>query len=249
MDLQSGALVALTLGFLLGLKHATDADHVVAVSTIVSEYRNAWRGIWIGASWGLGHSTPLLVLGVLILLLKEAALERYEPVAPIFEFGVGVMLVFMGLQVFWNLRRGRLHVHEHAHDKGPHVHIHATHDAAQDTGSRQPHGFFRPGRPFFRAKSYFIGIIHGLAGSAAVMLVLLPQISSPMVGVGYLVLFGVGTILSMALITVVLGVPFAISGKFQSLNRSVAGVAGVASLLFGGALMSDIALGTTLVPF
>ena len=74
MDLQSGALFALTLGFLLGLKHATDADHVVAVSTIVSEYRNAWRGIWIGASWGLGHTTPLLVIGVVILVLKEAVL-------------------------------------------------------------------------------------------------------------------------------------------------------------------------------
>ena len=249
MDLQSGALVALTLGFLLGLKHATDADHVVAVSTIVSEYRNAWRGIWIGASWGLGHSTPLLVLGVLILLLKEAALERYEPVAPIFEFGVGVMLVFLGLQVFWNLRRRRLHVHEHAHDRGSHVHIHATHDVAEDAISRESHGFFRPGKPFFRAKSYLIGVVHGLGGSAAVMLVLLPQISSMAVGVGYLALFGLGTILSMALITVVLGVPFAISGRFESLNRSVAGVAGVFSLLFGGALMSDIALGTTLVPF
>ena len=106
MDLQSGALLALTLGFLLGLKHATDADHVVAVSTIVSEYRNAWRGIWVGASWGLGHSTPLLVLGVIILLLKDAILDRYEEIASVLEFGVAVMLVFLGAQVFWNLRRG-----------------------------------------------------------------------------------------------------------------------------------------------
>jgi ABC-type nickel/cobalt efflux system permease component RcnA len=241
--------MALALGFLLGLKHATDADHVVAVSTIVSEYRNAWRGIWIGASWGLGHSTPLLLLGVVILLLKDAALERYEPVAPFFEFGVGVMLVFLGLQVFWNIGRGRLHVHEHAHDRGAHVHIHATHTLAEDTASREPHGFFRPGKPFFRVKSYVIGMVHGLAGSAAVMLVLLPQISSVAVGVGYLVLFGVGTILSMAAITLLLGIPFAIGGKFQSINRSIAGIAGVASLLFGVALMSDIALGTTLVPF
>ena len=247
--MQSGALLALTLGFLLGLKHATDADHVVAVSTIVSEYRNAWRGIWIGASWGLGHSTPLLVLGVIILLLKDAVLDQYEGVAPILEFGVAIMLVFLGVQVFWNLRRGRLHVHEHTHDEAHHLHIHATHESDADAGVETPHGFFRPGKPFFRAKSYFIGIVHGLAGSAAVMLVLLPEIELFWVGVGYLFLFGVGTMLSMAAITLVLGIPFAIGGKFEQVNRTVAGVAGTASLVFGGALMSDIVLGTTLIPF
>ena len=249
MDLQSGASVALTLGFLLGLKHATDADHVVAVSTIVGEYRNAWRGIWVGVSWGLGHSTPLLVLGVIVLLLKEAILDRYEEVASILEFGVAIMLVFLGAQVFWNLKRGRLHVHQHTHDDATHLHIHATHELDADAGIETPHGLFRPGRPFFRAKSYFIGIVHGLAGSAAVMLVLLPEIELFWVGVGYLVLFGVGTMLSMAAVTLVLGIPFAMSGRFERMNRTVAGVAGTASLIFGFALMADSALGTTLVPF
>ena len=248
MDLQSGAFVALTLGFLLGLKHATDADHVVAVSTIVSEYRNAWRGIWVGASWGLGHSTPLLVLGVIILLLKEAVMDRYEGVASILQFGVAIMLVFLGAQVFWNLRRGRLHVHEHTHDDAVHLHIHATHELDADAGIEPPHGFFRPGKPFFRAKSYFIGIVHGLAGSAAVMLVLLPEIELFWVGVGYLLLFGAGTMLSMAAVTLVLGIPFAISGRFERMNRTVAGVAGTASLVFGFALMADITLDTSLVP-
>jgi hypothetical protein len=246
---QSGAIAALTLGFLLGLKHATDADHVVAVATVVSEYRNAWRGIWVGASWGLGHSTPLLVLGIIILLLRDVALDRYETIAPLFEFGVGIMLVLLGLQVFWNLRRGRLHVHQHAHEQGPHLHVHATHPAAADAGAQPSHAFFRPGRPFFRVKSYLIGIVHSLAGSAAVMLLLLPQISSFWLGVGYLALFGVGTIASMAAVTLVLGVPFAITGKFDSVNRSVAGIAGAVSLLFGVALMADIALHTTIVPF
>ena len=248
MDIESGALAALTLGFLLGLKHATDADHVVAVSTIVSEYRNAWRGIWVGASWGMGHTTPLLVLGTVILLLKEGVLDRYESVAPVFEFGVGVMLVLLGLQVFWNLRRGRLHVHEHIHDD-PHMHIHATHEPTAPTETESEHRFFDLGKPFFRPKSYVIGIVHGLAGSAAVMLVLLPQISSFWVGFGYLVLFGIGTMLSMAAITLALGVPFSLGGQFERLNRGVAQVAGAVSLIFGAALMSDLALGTTLIPF
>jgi len=250
MDIESGALAALTLGLLLGLKHATDADHVVAVSTIVSEYRNAWRGIWVGASWGLGHTTPLLVLGVVILAFKEAVLDRYEDVAPVFEFGVGVMMVLLGVQVFWNIRRGRLHVHEHDHDDGAHVHIHATHKPTEEAPAEEPsHGFFRPGRPFFRMKSYTIGVVHGLAGSAAVMLVLLPKLSTFWLGVGYLVLFGVGTMLSMAAVTLILGVPFAVGGRFGRFNRTVSAIAGGASLLFGVALMSDIALDTTLIPF
>ena len=249
MDLESGALAALTLGFLLGLKHATDADHVVAVSTIAREYRNAWKGLWVGASWGLGHSTPLLILGVIILALKEAVLDRYESVAPIFEFGVAIMLVFLGAQVFWNLRRGRLHVHRHSHDDSPHVHIHATHSRDADLDLESHHGFFNPGKPFFRTKSYVIGVVHGLAGSAAVMLLLLPKISSFWAGLGYILMFGFGTILSMAAITLALGVPFAIGGGFKRVNSAVAGLAGVASLLFGAALMSDIALNTELMPF
>ena len=249
MDFESGALAAVTLGFLLGLKHATDADHVVAVSTIVGEYRNAWRGIWVGASWGLGHSTPLLVVGVIILAFKEVVIDRYDSIAPAFEFGVGAMLVFLGVQVFWNLRKGRLHLHEHAHDASAHVHIHATHDSAEDPQIQTNHGFFHFGKPFFRMKSYTIGVVHGLAGSAAVILVLLPTLSSFWAGVGYLVLFGVGTILSMGGITLLLGVPFAIAGGSQRLSRTVSGIAGSASVLFGAALMSDIMLETSLVPF
>ena len=249
MDLQSGYLAALALGFLLGLKHATDADHVVAVSTIATEYRNAWRGIWVGGSWGLGHTTPLLLVGVIILIFKSVVLERYETVAPYFEFGVGIMLVLLGAQVFWNLKRGRLHVHRHEHDDDPHLHIHGTHSPAESAEVEEKHGFFRPGKPFFRVKSYMIGVVHGLAGSAAVMLVLLPTISSFWVGIGYIILFGVGTIVSMGIITVLLGIPFSISGSFGRVNSMVAGVAGVASLAFGVGLMSDIAFGTAIMPF
>ena len=249
MEIESTALAALGLGFLLGLKHATDADHVVAISTIVAEYRNAWRGIWVGGSWGLGHSTPLLVLGTVVLLFREVVLDRYESVAPVFEFGVGVMLVVLGAQVFWNIKRGRLHVHEHSHDRGPHVHIHATHPVSAGPDVESGHGFFRAGKPFFRPKSYAVGVVHGLAGSAALMLVLLPTLPSLWVGIGYLLLFGVGTMLSMAAITVLLGVPFAMTGGSQRASRAISGAAGVVSVVFGAALMADIWLGSTIAPF
>ena len=249
METEYGLVAAIVLGFLLGLKHATDADHVVAVAAIVNDSKNIRRGLWIGASWGLGHTTPLLVIGVLILIFKEVLLEQYEQVEHIFEFGVGIMLVFLGLQVYWNLRKSQLHAHEHDHDDGRHVHIHGTHDAEEDSHEKSDHGFLHFGKPVFRAKSFVIGMIHGLAGSAAVMLALLPTISSFWIGVSYLILFGVGTVLSMALITLVLGIPFALSGSSTKLYNSVTGVAGALSIIFGVALMSDIAYGTSLIPF
>jgi len=247
--MQSGALMALVLGFLLGLKHATDADHVVAVSTIVSEERDIWRGVWIGASWGLGHSTPLLLIGVVILLVKESVLDRYRDVAPMLELCVAVMLVALGVQVFWNLRRGQLHVHHHTHDDDTHLHIHASHELDTDSVVLRPHRLVKKGKPFFRTKSYLVGIVHGLAGSAAVMLVLLPEIELFWVGIVYLVLFGVGTMLSMATVTLVISIPFAMSGSFARVNRLVAGIAGLGSVTFGFALMVDIFLGISLVPF
>ena len=242
--METTVLAALVLGFLLGLKHATDADHVVAVATVVSEYRNAWRGIWVGASWGLGHSTPLLILGVVVLLLRGAIFERYEAVAPVFEFGVGIMLVFLGVQVFWKIWRGSLHIHEHLREKQPHVHIHS-HDPAGEHEVEASHGFFNFGKPFFRPKSYLIGIVHSLAGSAAVMLLVLGsgQIATLGTGLLYIALFGVGTILSMSLLTLLMGIPFALSGQYQRLNVVVAGVAGVASVAYGVFLMYELTLG------
>jgi sulfite exporter TauE/SafE len=251
MEATDGILIALTLGFLLGLKHATDADHVVAVSAIARDFGSAWRGIWVGVSWGLGHSTPLLVLGALILLVKEALLDRYEAIAPVLEFGVGIMLVFLGVQVFWNLRKDQVHVHHHSHDHTEHIHIHASHASGSEPFAYQDEAPFSMTamRPKFRKKSYFIGMVHGLAGSAAVMLVLLPEIDSAWVGIGYLVTFGIGTMASMALITLVIGAPFALTGRFKAMDGAVSSVAGVASVLFGAALMADLVLGTTLLPF
>jgi ABC-type nickel/cobalt efflux system permease component RcnA len=251
MDISTGGfLAAIVLGLLLGLRHAADADHVVAVSTIVSEEGNVWRGLWVGASWGLGHTTPLLLLGVVILFLKDPVLSRYEAIAPVLEFGVGIMLVFLGIQVFWRLHQKRLHIHEHLASARPHVHVHAHSPEAERVGD--PYQSHRPsgsGKPFFRLKSFVVGIVHGLAGSAAVMLLLLPQAPSFLVGFTYILLFGLSTILSMAGITLVLGTPFVLTTKVASVNRWIVGIAGSLSLLFGLALMSDIALGTHLLEF
>lgn len=242
MELQSGLLAALILGFLLGLKHATDADHIVAVSTIASEYRNAWRGIWVGVSWGLGHTFPLLILGIVVLVLKDAVLDSYSAVAPYLELLVGLMLVFLGVQVFWNLRRGKLHLHEHEHG-APHLHIHASHTKGDQMDSPNSNeAETETARPFFRLKSFFVGTVHGLAGSAAIVLVLLPQVSSFTAGLVYLVMFGIGTTFSMAAITLAMGIPFAVSDRFRAAKNGVTGIAGLASLLFGLFLISALTI-------
>ncbi|MBI4337744.1 MAG: urease accessory protein UreH [Chloroflexi bacterium] len=236
ISILTGAII---LGFLLGIKHATDADHVVAVSTIVSEYRNPWRSIWVGVSWALGHTTPLLIAGTIILLVKRPFPQQ---LSLLLEFGVGIMLVVLGLQVFWNLRRLRLHAHSHLHDVGrshAHLHSHALSPEHQNAGHE---GFHLVGKPFFRLKSYVVGVVHGLAGSAAIMLLVLTTIPSFWSGMVYIGVFGVGTALSMGLITLVLGIPFSVSGRFERLNRAIQVVAGSASIVFGIVLMYEIAV-------
>ena len=253
MDIATGGMLAvLVLGFLLGLKHATDADHVVAVTTVVTEQRNIWRGLWIGASWGAGHSTPLIALGLIILAFQGIVLDRYEAVAPILEFGVGIMLVYLGASVVWNIRKSRLHIHQHAHGgASQHLHVHGSHEAQIEHGEdiERHNKFFALGKPVFRLKSYLIGVVHGLAGSAAVMLVLLLSIDSFWVGFGYLLLFSVGTIISMGAVTVLLAVPFVVTGGNAALSKVVSVVAGVVSIGFGVALMSEIALDVSIIPF
>ena len=252
IDIGSGAWAALALGLLLGLKHATDADHVVAVAAIVSGSRgNLWRSIWIGASWGLGHTVPLFAVGIVILALKASFLDTYEGIAPYFELAVSVMLVGLGAQVLWNLARGRLHMHAHLDTDSPHVHIHSSHsppsdapetDAVAEHGDGgHSHALWPSIRPTFRPRSFAIGLVHGLAGSAAVMLALVPTIESTAVGLGYLALFGVGTILSMAAITLAMSAPFRASAGSVPIRNVIVAMAGLASLAIGGALMAETA--------
>ena len=251
MDIHSGILAVLAFGFLLGLKHATDADHVVAVANIVGKERNIWQSIWIGASWGAGHSVPLLILGIVILITKDVALQRYDAVAPYLELGVGIMLIYLGISAAWNVLRGRLHMHQHGHGAGQHIHVHASH-APQESHRRANllhNSFFILGKPVFRVRSFAIGIVHGLAGSAAVMVALLPTIESTLTGLGYIALFSVGTMLAMSALTIMLALPFKISAARQTLNRAVTLTAGTLSIAIGTILITEILLDITIMPF
>ena len=233
---ELGLLAALALGILLGSKHSLDPDHVVAVSTIVSEYKNPLRSFWVGISWGLGHTTTLLIIGIAIIALRLTIPER---MALLFEFSVGVMLVCLGIQVIYSFRKKKVHQHVHGHEEEAHHHFHSHLKSPEHVPEHHnTHGI---GKPFLRRKSYVIGLVHGVAGSAALALLVLASIESPIAGLAYILLFGLGSVLSMGIMTVIIGLPFVISaGRLPNLNRTIQFAVGSLSILFGGFLMYQI---------
>ncbi len=233
---ELGIFAALILGIVLGLRHALDPDHVVAVSTIVSEYRNPLRSFWVGISWGLGHTTTLFVIGIVIIALRLTIPDR---LALFLEFAVGIMLVGLGAQVIYNFQKKKVHQHAHGHEEDAHTHFHS--HAENPAHSPEHHDSRGVGKPFFRKKSFFIGTVHGLAGSAALTLLVLTYIDSPLAGLTYIALFGLGSVLSMGIVTIFISFPFVFSaGRLPNLNRYIQLSVGAFSILFGGFIMYRI---------
>jgi ABC-type nickel/cobalt efflux system permease component RcnA len=237
---ELGLLAALALGVVLGLKHSLDPDHVVAVSTIVSQYRNPLRSFWVGVSWGLGHTTTLLLIGIVIIALRLTIPDR---LALLLEFSVGIMLVGLGVQVVYSFRKKRVHQHSHGHEEEDHLHFHSHAQAQQETKAKnvEHHNDTGVGKPFLRKKSYVVGLVHGVAGSAALTLLVLASIESPWAGLVYILLFGLGSILSMGVMTIFISFPFVYSAnRLPNLNRIIQFGVGTLSILFGFFLMYEI---------
>lgn len=213
----------LGLGFLLGLKHATEADHLAAVSTMVSRRQSLWSSAMVGGFWGLGHTISLFAAGVFVLLLNFQITEMTERRL---EFCVGVMLTLLGLNVVRKLSGGgKLHFHRHDHGGHAHVHPHTHSLGEKDTASH--HGFGSP-------RAMLIGMVHGLAGSAALMLLVIPTIASRLTGLLYIAVFGIGSIGGMMLMSVAVGLPFHLTAlKFDRINSAMQLVAGLVSITIG----------------
>jgi ABC-type nickel/cobalt efflux system permease component RcnA len=225
------AVTVLIIGFTLGLKHATEVDHVVAISTIVSQHKNVFRSAIVGALWGAGHTASLLVVGAIALLLRVAIPER---VSGLLEFGVALMIIGLGISALWRaLRKGtQIHVHEHSHDGLKHKHIHFhDHEKKHEPSatSRHSHAVSRVG-----FKPLLIGTMHGLAGSGALTLLVLTQISSSWIALLYLAIFGIGSIAGMVLMSGLLGLPFALTSRnLTKLHYQLQTVAAALSICFG----------------
>ena len=219
------AAPVLALGFVLGLKHAVEADHLAAVSAIVSERKSLWSSSLVGGLWGVGHTIALLAAGVAVILFHFRVGERTEQAL---EFAVGLMLIALGANALRKLARGgRLHLHAHRHGGRAHVHPHV-HDGSPEPGPHTHHGLRLGPRPLL------VGLVHGLAGSAALTLLVLSTISSPAVGLLYLGLFGVGSVGGMMLMSALFGLPlYLTASRFQRAHLAVRGLAGIFSLSLG----------------
>ena len=225
-------------GFLLGMRHATDADHVIAVTTILNRGRRFWDTTLIGALWGLGHTITVVVVGVLIIGFNVVIAP---PVGLAMEFVVALMLIGLGiLNLTGGLRSlterftppAPMHAHDHAHGEDSHGHLHGH---GSNRGLVATFGRYQLIRPVV------VGLVHGLAGSAAVALLVLATIQDTGTAIAYLVIFCVGVAAGMAVLTTVIGLPFMLSRtRSVQINRWLTIGSGVLSLAFGLLLAYEI---------
>jgi ABC-type nickel/cobalt efflux system permease component RcnA len=220
----TSALGVLIIGLGLGLRHALDTDHLAAVSTIVDERKNWFSSLLIGGLWGVGHTASLLLAGVAVILM-QVEIGRYEK--PL-EFCVALMLIGLGVSALYKIARGgRIHFHKHSHAGHIHIHPHLHDDKPEPTHSH--HGLKLGVRPLI------IGMVHGLAGSAALMLSVLVTIKgSTALAFAYIIIFGAGSIGGMMVMSLILSLPIHLtSGYFTKTNLAVRALAGCFSLGFG----------------
>jgi high-affinity nickel-transport protein len=252
----------LFLGFFLGMRHATDADHVVAIATIVSRERSVVGSALIGAAWGVGHTITVMAVGAAIIVFGVVIPPQ---LGLSMEFAVGIMLVLLGVLTLTGMGRKVGAAHAHAGGPGGHGHALDLHDhphAHGDYVHRHPHGH-DPGAhghaeehtPLARLdrsglgriafyqwlRPFAVGLVHGLAGSAAVALMVLSVIREPVAALGYLLLFGLGTIVGMMLITLILSAPFVFTAvNLPKFNWRLRVASGLVSFVFGLVLIYGI---------
>ncbi|USG60850.1 sulfite exporter TauE/SafE family protein [Sneathiella marina] len=191
----------LAIGFLIGLQHALEADHVAAVASMASRNQSMIRTIRRGALWGVGHTVALLAVGLIIILMDKAVPNT---LAHWLEFAVGVMLVLLGADVIRRLIKERVHFHLHQHEDSE-VHIHA--HSHRGEGAHQQSSHHHNHEQNFSTRVFAVGIMHGLAGSAALILLIAGTIESPIIGLLYIALFGFGSIVGMATLSFVIAIP------------------------------------------
>ena len=243
-----GLLSIIVIGFFLGMRHATDPDHVIAVTTIVTQQRSAKRAALIGVFWGLGHTLTIFIVGSAIILFNLVIPTR---IGLAMELSVGFMLILLGV---WNLisfthsvpaaelhgSESQVTVHSHPHRHGdyihthPHVHTHEEHTHPEQNPLARLDRTLGKTALYQALRPLIVGIVHGLAGSAAVALLILASIRNSTWAIAYLLVFGVGTIAGMMLITMSIASAFRFVGnRFEAFGRKLALVSGLISVAFG----------------
>jgi len=230
----------LTLGLAVGLQHAFEPDHVSAVTTQISKRKykiqtvkqlikeSTFKSSIIGALWGAGHTTTLVIIGLLLFLFS---INIPSNVFLGFEFIVGIMLVFLAITTFSNKKLFKLrHAHPHAHSNGT---LH-THPHDHDGEHKHTH------------KSYLIGCIHGLAGSGSLVVLMASTLGDIETVMSFILIFGFGSIIGMTIISNLIGLPFALTNKFGAASKTLRYIACSASLLIGANIIYDIGIAENL---
>ncbi|MGM0876380.1 MAG: urease accessory protein UreH [Bacillota bacterium] len=196
-------LSILFLGFILGIKHSIEPDHIIAVATIASKSKKLWRSTLAGVFWGIGHTITLFIVGMILILMKDEISDKWTMSL---EFLVGIMLVYLGISSMFFYKK---------------------YSNLQEQGTRdwEKASFL---------KSILIGSIHGIAGSAAMVLLTMSTVTTVWEGAVYILVFGIGTIVGMLCFTTIIGIPFVMStNKSIGLNRVLTKLAGTVSFVFG----------------
>lgn len=225
----------LSLGFLLGLQHALEADHVAAVSSIAARRSDIADIVKHGLTWGIGHTLTLFAFAGAALGLGMAVPETLA--RPI-ESAVGIMLIGLGTHVLWRLWRARVHFHRHSHGDGT-MHIHAHSHAGETIAhARAPHVHAHS----FRWRTLLVGLMHGMAGSAALLVLAVSQASSVVAGLGYVALFGIGSMVGMGALSAVIAIPLALSARWLTwANNGLQGAVGVMTIAIGARTIIETA--------
>jgi len=223
----------LLLGFLIGLRHALEADHIAAIATLTTQTESLSAALKQGAAWGLGHTLTLFIFGSIVLLNDS---KIAESLALKLELAVGCMLLLLGLDLIRRVIRNRIHFHTHQHANGLH-HFHAhSHAGQQKPTHHHPHS-----SALLPLKALFIGLMHGMAGSAALIVLTLNTVQTPLLGLLYIALFGVGSMLGMALLSFAIAIPLRRSATGLSrLHNGLQLLIGLATVLLGSQLIFNI---------
>ena len=209
-------------GLVLGLRHSLDPDHVMAVTAIVSRTRSLKSSTLVGAAWGLGHAFTLLLAGIVVLGLK---LTIPAGIADIFEGIVAAALIALGTVTVIRARKDRIHLHAHDHDGKAHVHLHAHAATAGHAHGHMP---------------FFIGMVHGLAGSAALTILAMGAATSLASGLLFIAVFGLGAMLGMLATSTLIGAPLLFASKYARLAAAMPLAAGAASVVLGVVMLTHL---------
>lgn len=222
----------LFLGFLIGMRHALEADHVAAVASLVSKNHSMGDSLKHGAVWGLGHTATLVLFGSMIVLMDSLVPAQF---ALMLELAVGLMLIALGVDVLRRFVKDKIHFHSHRHvNEAIHIHAHSHRGEARHHHANHEHEHEHANG--FPLRTLFVGLMHGMAGSAALILLTLQTVSSPLIGLAYIVLFGVGSIVGMTALSVIISIPLRSATGITWLYNAFHLAIGTTTIVLGTAL-------------